>query len=700
MLQIMNKITFSFCALALLVNLHGKSFAQETYFCGTDKMVKQSLEANPQLLADFNAEQARLAAIDAEEFKNGYESQTREMLPILTIPVVFHILHQYGSENISDAQVHDAMRIMNEDYRKLNADFAATVPAFTGIAADCEIEFKLAQKDPTGACHNGIDRIYSALTNSGDDAAKLNYWPRSMYLNIWVVKTMADAGVAGYAYLPGTAFPSSKDGIIILSTYIGSIGTGSPTRSHALGHEIGHFLNLKHCWGGTNNPGVDCSGTDNVSDTPPTEGWTTCNLSGATCGSPQDNVQNFMEYSYCSTMFTAGQKTRARAALANTSGQRNSLVTTSNLAATGVSLPSVLCQANFESNNPVNTICAGDSLTFTDLSWNGTPTGWTWNFAGGTPNTSGLTSPTVTYNTPGIYDVSLSVTNSSGTVATTKVGYVTVNPTSAMFTGTIYTESFEGSAIPNANWQVRNINAGSNTWVQTNTAASTGTMSARIVNATTYDGHVDELIGPSIDMTAITGSTPSMTFKVAHAQRTSTSADKLQVYVSTNCGENWTLRKTITGAALSTGGVQSAAFTPTSSQWALQTVNLSGYTTQTNLFFMFRFTSNGGNNIYVDDINILGTVGIDELSSSINFNVYPNPAEDNTVVSFDLIEKGNVTVDVIDVVGRKISSLYKGALNAGEYQYNVASGGSLAAGIYIVQLNVDGHNFSKKLIVK
>lgn len=699
MLPIMNKIITLVSCFSLLISIGGKSFAQETHFCGTDKMVKQSLEANPHLLHDYNAEEARLAAIDAAESKDGYQSQTREMLPILTIPVVFHILHQYGTENISDAQVHDAMRIMNEDFRKMNADFAATVPAFTGIAADSEIEFKLAQKDPSGNCHNGIDRIYSALTNSGDDAAKLNYWPRSMYLNIWVVRTMAEAGVAGYAYLPGTAFPSTKDGIIILSTYIGAIGTGSPTRSHALSHEVGHFINLRHCWGNTNDPGVDCSGTDNVSDTPPTEGWTSCNLAGATCGSPLDNVQNFMEYSYCSTMFTEGQKTRMRNALASTSGQRSSLVTTSNLTATGVSLPAVLCQANFETNNPVNTICAGDSITFTDLSWNGTPTGWTWNFSGGTPNTSTSSSPTIVYSTPGIYDVSLSVTNASGTVATTKTGYITVNPTSAMFSGTVYSEGFEGSAIPNANWQVRNINAGSNTWVQTNTAASTGTMSVRIVNANGTDGHVDELVGPSIDMTAITGS-PTMTFKVAHAQETSASTDKLQVYVSTTCGESWTLRKSLSGATLSTAGVQAAAFTPTSSQWALQTVNLSGYTTQTNLFFMFRFTSNAGNNIYIDDINILGNVGVEELASNINFNVYPNPAEDNTVVSFDLVEKGNVTVEVFDLVGRMTSSIYKGDLNAGEYQYNVSSGGALAAGAYIVTLTVDGQRFSKKLIAR
>ncbi|MBK7182529.1 MAG: hypothetical protein IPH89_06110 [Bacteroidetes bacterium] len=119
-----------------------------------------------------------------------------------------------------------------------------------------------------------------------------------------LVKTIT-SGAAGYAYLPGTT--AAEDGIMILNSYIGSIGTGNIQKSHALTHEIGHYLNLNHTWGGTNNPGVDCSGDDNVSDTPKTEGWTSCNLTGATCTSTLDNVQNFMEYSYCSTMFTVGQ---------------------------------------------------------------------------------------------------------------------------------------------------------------------------------------------------------------------------------------------------------------------------------------------------------------------------------------------------------------------------------------------------------
>lgn len=680
---------------------HQFILAQDDYLhCGSTEALNKIFDANPLLKQEYLQREAQAALEDQQAFSSGYTNNTnKQLLPIYTIPVVFHIIHQGGTENISDAQVLDEMRILNEDFSKLNATSANTVSAFQSIAADCEIQFGLAQKDPNGLCTNGIDRILSAETNIGDDGSKLNPWPRNKYLNVWVVKTMT-GGAAGYAYLPGTAFPTAVDGIIILSGYIGSIGTGTPTRSHALTHEVGHFLNLLHPWGNSNDPGVDCSGSDNVSDTPPTEGWTSCNLSGATCGSSIDNVQNFMEYSYCPTMYTEGQKTRMRNALNSPNGQRNNLWTSANLSATGLSLPAVLCKADFQSNNSINTVCQGNSLTFTDLSWNGSPTSWNWTFQGGTPATSSDSLPVIQYTTPGIYDVGLTVTNGSGSVNTTKTGFVTVNSTTASYNNSFYSEGFEGNSIPNTDWNVRNQSPGGNTWVQTASAASSGSKSVMITNTSTSDTFIDELISPSIDMTAIT-SNLNLTFKVAFAQKTSTSVDKLQVYVSTNCGLTWTLRYAKSGAALSTGGVQSSSFTPTASQWTQHLVALSGYSTQTNLFIMFRFTSNGGNNIYLDDINLGGTNGIDDaLVNTINFNVFPNPVENNSLISFNIPSKQKVELKIFDMLGREVSSLFNGNLSAGDHQYSISENTNLSGGVYFVGLFVDRQRFTKKLIVK
>ncbi|MDQ3048898.1 MAG: M43 family zinc metalloprotease [Bacteroidota bacterium] len=684
----MNKITKLFIATFFGISVSG--VAQSSRFCGTYEAMEKSFQEHPELRAQYLSEKAEMR-------KGSSETTNKEASAVIkTIPVVFHILHQGGTENITDAQIHDAMAILNRDYRMMNADTSVVVPVFKPIIADCEIEFRLAKKDPLGNCTNGIDRIYSAETNIGDEGSKLNPWPRNKYLNVWVVKTIA-SGAAGYF---SGWWAASKDGIMILSNYVGSIGTGDVSRSRALTHEVGHFLNLDHTWGATNNPEVSC-GDDGIGDTPITMGFTSCALSSSDVCTPgvEENLQNYMDYSYCSRMFTNGQKAAMISCLNSTAGQRSSLTTTSNLSATGVSLPSVLCKSDFFSSSATNTVCEGGSLTFTDIAYNGDPVSWNWTFPGGTPSSSTDSVPVIMYNTAGVYDVTLSVTNGSGTVAATKTSYVTVNPATAVYSGAFYFEGFEGGTLPSTDFKVRNNAPGGNTWVQTSTAAATGSKSAMITNSTSYDTYVDELIGPSIDMTMVTGPSVAMAFKVAHAQRTASSADKLSMYVSTNCGLTWSLRKVLTGAALSTGGVQSASFTPSATQWTQHVVSLASYASEDNLFFMFRFNSNGGNNVFLDDINITGSVGINELENDLNFNVYPNPAEDNTVVVFDLLEKKKVSIVITDVLGRQAASLYNGELAAGAHNYAVSEAG-LSSGVYFVTLNVGGNKFTKKLIVK
>ncbi|MCC7050818.1 MAG: hypothetical protein IT239_03445, partial [Bacteroidia bacterium] len=338
-------------------------------YCGFTEKYLTRLKTNPGIIQ----EQQNL-----ENFTRSFElqklTQKEQQTGPYIIPIVFHIIHQYGSENISDAQVLDEVRILNLDFRKLNADTTAIVPEFKGIAADANIEFRLAQKDPNGNCTNGIDRIASVQTNIGDDGSKLNPWDRKKYLNVWVVKTIS-SGAAGYAYYPSSVNGSpSIDGIIILSSYIGSVGTGNAVTSRALSHEIGHYLNLPHVWGDTNQPGVAC-GDDGVADTPVTKGYTSCTLNNAISCTPGvvENIQNYMEYAYCQNMFTAGQAIRMQAALNSSISGRSTLWSATNLTATGVDNvnPSVCSpKADFTPGN-YTVICQGSAITFKEVSSNG-----------------------------------------------------------------------------------------------------------------------------------------------------------------------------------------------------------------------------------------------------------------------------------------------------------------------------------------
>ncbi|MCK6639337.1 MAG: choice-of-anchor J domain-containing protein [Bacteroidia bacterium] len=697
----------SFALLFCSVNANAQVTEGGYHPCGTDQMVAAALAADPVLKAQFEEEQRQAAEADRIAYQQGYSFRktmlsgsrsAQQSPPQYIIPVVFHIVHDYGTENISDAQVLDAVRILNEDYRKLNADTAGIVSTFQGIAADASIEFRLAQLDPNGNCTNGIDRVNSSETYVGDDGSKLNYWNRARYLNIWVVKAISN-GAAGYAYLPGSAPTASVDGIIILSTYVGSIGTGNYTTARALTHEVGHFLNLLHVWGTGNSPGVTC-GNDNVSDTPTTKGWTSCNLTtnDVCVNNVEENVQNYMDYSYCYRMFTNGQRTRMHNALNSASGQRNSLVTTTTANATGINNPQPCAPiADF---TPVNDlyVCEGGSLTFTDVSYNGQPTSYNWSFPGGTPSTSSDSVPTIQYNTAGTYSVSLTVANAQGSDNFSRTNYVHVLPAAAQYTANFYQEGMENTTIFTNDWDIENPQG--NGWTNATTAAATGTRSCRLDNTTAMAGQTDAFISPSINFAAMNN--PVFTFKVAFAQRAGSENDRLRVYMSTDCGATWLLRYTKAGTNLSTRSATTNAFVPTANEWRTETVTLSSVQLSgTNVRIKFEFESDGGNDIFIDDINIQGATGVVEAEDGISsFNVFPNPANDNSTVEFSLAESQNMIVDVVDLNGKTVQSVHSGNLSAGMHRLpiNVAE---LSAGMYFVRLqNAEGNYLMRKLLVE
>lgn len=625
--------------------------AEPLKYCGTTEVEKKFFAEHPQLVPLIDKESVKLESYTQEFHK---KEKSLRSGTVYVIPVIFHILHDYGSENISDDQVYDAMRILNEDFRKQNADSAQTIAAFKSIAWDAEIEFRLAQKDPNGNCTNGIDRIWTMQTYVGDDDSKLNQWPRNKYLNIWVAKTLI-SGAAGYSYAPAsTTFDSSIDGIMILHSYVGSIGTGYPGTDGALTHEVGHWINLRHPWGNTNNPGQAC-GDDLVNDTPETKGWTSCNLSGSVCNPPAvENVQNFMDYSYCETMFSKDQTTRMRAALTSATAGRNNLWTSSNLTATGIDVAPFLCSADF--NTPNTTVCAGSPVQFFDASYNSTPSLWIWNFEGADSASSTIENPVVTYSTPGTYNVTLTAGNGTNTFTKTKNSYITVLPSPGK--PALYSESFEIASFPNGDWMIVNQDNSAYKWDLKSGTAYTGTKCLKMNNYGNDTLQKDDLLSSTIDMSNLASAT--IKFRVAYCQRSTTTNDKLSLYVSTNCGQTWSPRFAKSGSALATTSIQTSAFTPSSSaQWVEYSASLTSTFLTENFRMKFAFEPDGGNNLYLDDINITGT-----------FNAVPL-----------LVSPENNTLNVSN--NPKLDWKFAGNVDAYEYQLDVTSSfnsGSLISG--------------------
>ena len=636
---------------------------------------------------------------DLEQFTRDFEAAYNPAeRNVYIIPVVFHVIHDNGPENISDAQIVDAMRVLNNDFNKLNTDWPNVKAEFLDRVADVGFEFRLAQKDPQGNCTNGITRTQNILTYSGDQAMKnLIQWPRNRYLNVWV--SASANGAAGYTYTPGSVNNAAAlDGIVLLSNYTGAIGTSTAYTSRTLTHEVGHWINLSHTWGSTNDPALasNCNGDDGVSDTPNTIGWQSCNLNGVTCGS-LDNVENYMDYSYCSKMFTEGQKTRMIAALNSTTAKRNQLWTPDNLAFTGVDGPGALCQARFSSSS--QSVCSGTQITFTDQSFHNVVSR-SWSFPGGTPATSTAAVPTVTYNTPGVYQVSLQVSDGSATLTSTQVTFVTVlsNPGAPV----PVQEGFESySTIEDAPWTVVNID-GDNTFRITDIAAYSGTQSIQMLNNSSMSGRKDELVSNTYDMSDVSGI--RISYRYAYARRSSSSDDRLRLYVSNNCGQTWSLRQQLRGSTtLQTGGTMSGIFVPTGSdQWALTEVsNVSSAYHSSDFRFKFEFESDGGNTLYIDDININGSpVGINEMQSVDNdMHVVPNPASGEARLIFEQADAGRITVELLDPLGRSLGIVHDGMAMAGKQQIELPIA-KLSKGLYFVSLVQGEVRLVQRLVVE
>jgi PKD repeat protein len=672
--------------------------AQEhtTYFCGQTTAREKLFQQHP------GAEEAsRLHNEELEAYTAEYVANRGGEDPIYIIPVVFHIIHQGGAENISDAQVQDAVNILSRDFRKQNADTVDIVDEFVDIAADTRIEFRLATKDPEGNCHSGINRISSALTMEGynPDMKALSVWPRNQYLNIWVCNTIG-GNTAGFTNLPGDVagpWGADEDGIVILYNYTGSIEESSESRSRTLTHEVGHWLNLYHVWGPGNSPGEasNCFQSDLVDDTPATIGHTSCPLgSSSDCGDWVDNIQNYLEYSFCYKMFTWGQRQRMRAALNSVTAQRNQLWSNTNLIATGVINPP-LCEAIFTAS--MQTACVGEGIQFNDVSYHGI-TSWNWNFGDG--NTLSGNDPLVyknpvhIYETPGVYNISLTVGNGTSTESVTNNSFLTVLDSGMLSSPLI--EGFE-NAYPGNTWLGVNYQ-GDETWEITPSASFSGDKSLKLRNFSIDSGNIDELYTATFDMEGV--DTIYLSYKWSYANRVTTTDDKLRIMVSGDCGNSWVVRKLRKGTTnLPTATATNSQFTPaTEADWDGETLVLTNPDWFTDRFRVrFEFSSLGGNNFYLDDINIVSSTptGIKETTPLFIYHVYPNPSSGDMTIEVGQLNGEDVSIELYSATGQLCSTLFNGTLSSGQHSFNIPD---QATGIYNLVLKKSGHIAVQKVI--
>ena len=371
--------------------------------------------------------------------------------------------------------------------------------------------------------------------------------------------------------------------------------------------------------------------------------------------------------------------------------------------------------ADFAANNVIT--CEGQSLTFNSTTYNtSVPTTFSWVFEGGSPSTSNLATQTVTYNAPGTYSVSLTVTNADGTSTKSVANYVKTNWNAGQTT-LPYSENFESGQWWPAGFVVENFDLNSPGWA----LSSYGNASAysvvlgnanQVSNFPGYDGNVDILNLPPFDFTNTTN--VAMSFDYSFARKTGVVADTFKLQYSLDCGGSWkTFIGGVTASSMAvSGGTVNAPYLPTSSlipnpKWKTYAISsfAGGFLAnkrdvRIRMWFQNDISNGESQNLYIDNINVSGTVGINEFENSLGLSIYPNPTSATAIVEFTSPSSSKANITVFDVTGRVVEQSAVNA-NAGiTTKYTVNSSNNLNSGIYFISINIDGRKLVKKLIIE
>jgi hypothetical protein len=333
----------------------------------------------------------------------------------------------------------------------------------------------------------------------------------------------------------------------------------------------------------------------------------------------------------------------------------------------------------------------------------GSPITWTGNIPVSTTSMitlSSITAPTAA----GAHTFSYNITSMSGplfniTGNSSMVSFMVVQGAQ----GTPVVEGFLTGTFPPAGWVNVNPNQGTG-WVRTTAA---GGYFQTPANSAKYDffnntaiGDQDELILPPMDLS---GSTDvEMSFDWAYAQRNSASNDKLEVFVSSDCGANWNSVWMSQGATLATT-MTANAYTPTDinefTQWQTAVIALPGYN-KSSVLAKFVVTNDNGNNLYLDNINLAqkNPTGISKIETAgVNANVFPNPAVNAANVVINSNVSGTAKINVTNTMGQVIISKTLSVQNgANTVAIDLKD---VAAGVYNVVIATNEGSVTKKLTV-
>lgn len=627
--------------------------AQTFHRCSSMEVKEAQEKADPSI---------KIQREHIEQEVNRFIQNGNKTAAVITIPVVVHVVFNNTTQNISDAKVQAQIAQLNLDFARLNTDASNTPSAFSTLAANTQIQFCLAQRDPNGNPTSGIIHKQTSITSfSSNDAVKKSAqggsdaWPAGSYLNIWSCNL--GGGLLGYAQFPGGT--AATDGVVLLYSSIGSMlspGTATPYNlGRTATHEVGHWLGLYHIWG---DDGTACTGTDQVTDTP--------NQAGENYGCPAfpkvscsngpngDMFMNYMDYTddACMNMFSTGQATRMTSILNTT---RISLQSS-----TGCTPSTVTC------GTPTGLASSALTTTGATISWTAVSGATSYNVQYKTTAASTWTTTTATTTSKAITGLT------AGTSYNYQIQAVCTGGSSSYSTAGIFTTA---SATCNDTYEPNN---------------STG--QSKVIALNTY---INAKINNSADKDF---------FKIT----TLSSAPNLRVTLDQlPLNYNLTLYNqigTILATSSNTGTTADVIIrnATNAATYYIRIVGQGGVSSNTACYRLIANTSSTTFRLTDPDLPEFDPTArvtiVDDVQGMDGFTLFPNPASEKISLSFTSDESGSMQIEVIDMIGKIISTkeiITEEGINNTEISLE-----NIRNGIYFLRMQDNGNTVVRKFIVK
>ena len=104
------------------------------------------------------------------------------------------------------------------------------------------------------------------------------------------------------------------------------------------------------------------------------------------------------------------------------------------------------------------------------------------------------------------------------------------------------------------------------------------------------------------------------------------------------------------------------------------------------------------NNLILKDLTLLNVLSNEPaIEDNYGLNIFPNPSSETINVSFKLNKTSDVKLSIFDFSGKEIFMGQEEKMTQGNHSENIRIS-QFSAGIYIVNLRVDGQNESRKLV--